>query len=148
MECSHSKLLPGSTGSYLTSEDRAFLRSLANMLASQGAFFLARLRQANDLEEFARKVTVWREGRFWSIGELLEHCTRHNWNAQIYEAWAYETAARVRQIAREIAGDAGDALLLCATAQGLMEVSYNDMMEAVSEAHELLYGEETPRCED
>jgi hypothetical protein len=90
------------TKSTLSSDDQAFLRSLADMLRTQSNFFFARWRKDPDLQMYARTVMVWRQGRFCSICELFEECARHGWNRMIFEAWAYETAAGIHRIAREL----------------------------------------------
>jgi hypothetical protein len=129
------------TESTLTFEDHAFLRSLAEMLRSQGEFFLARRREDPELQVYAGTVRVWHQGRFWSVRELFEQCARHGWNDLIFEAWAYETAVGVHRIARELEGDAREALLVYARAEGVMDVLFSEAMAAIEEARRCLYEE-------
>jgi hypothetical protein len=129
------------TESTLSSEDRVFLRSLADMLRTQSDFFLARRREDPALQVYAGTVMVWRHSRFCSVSELFEHCARHGWNDMIFEAWAYETAAGIHRIARELEGDAREALLVYARAEGVMDVLFSEAMEAIEEARHYLYEE-------
>lgn len=131
------------TSSSVNVERAAFRQDIQQMVKSMVDFALGQRQgvEGRALIELAANVRVYLDGRFQSINEIYDVCASHRWNASVYEAWAYETAQRVREQAARLGEIGAEALLMCAWL--VMEVDRDSVCEAMDEAQETLYGYRT-----
>lgn len=117
-----------------------FLEGLKVSTRSVVDYLLAELREDPALQDHAARVTAWHCGRFITVCELMDECEAHHASSLIYEAWAWETAQRARDLIRKLHGTPARALTVYAKHRGVFEVSYGEMMNARREARIALYG--------
>ncbi len=122
-------------------DDKNWREIFAQMTRSQTLFILADLVADQHLIERAGDVIIYREGRFSPVRELVAACASHKWNGTIYEAWAWETAQRIRTLLRSLDAIGARALKLYAQHSHYYEVDTGAMREAILEAKIALEGE-------
>lgn len=70
-----------------------FLEGLRTCVRSQAEFVLADIREDPDMLNVAAAVTLWRNGRFQTVKDIVDQCANHRWNAAIYEMWVFGNRA-------------------------------------------------------
>jgi hypothetical protein len=121
-------------------EDREWLQQNAQALRSQTDYLIAEHAKDACLHERAAEMTIWRDGRFISVRELVDQCASHNWNGLIYEAWVFQTACRVHDLIRTLDETVARAVKLRAQQLDYYEVDYSEMVQALEEARREIYG--------
>lgn len=115
--------------------------SIGDCFRSQVDFLLAELKDETALPDRAGDFITWRKGRFITIRELVDECGSHRYGGLVYEAWAWETARRVRAIISDLSPIAARAMVLYAKHTGTFEMDAEAMMEALRLAQRELYGD-------
>ena len=122
----------------LNETHRHWLQQFAATIRTQFDFLLAQLREDPQLYRYAAAVLIQLDGDFVTLPDLVTACGKHRWNSMVYEAWAWETAQRIRAIERRL--PALEAAALRVYAQEFYECTQGEMMEALQTARELLEG--------
>lgn len=110
-------------------------------LTTAADFIIARIRNASDIHEVAKKVLCFVDGEFISVENIEHKCFNHGWNSMVYEAWAWERQCRIHEFAQGLSQPERDALLLYAHFREPLDASSSDAQEALAEARRALYGE-------
>lgn len=110
-----------------------------NYFGSAGDFILAQIRN-EAVVEAANKVQVVVDGQLLTVARLIKQCEAHGWNSQIYEAWALETASRIRVVANKLTPIQAEALMIVGKYSGYFDVNSTEAYEAIHEAMEAMYG--------
>lgn len=129
--------------SLLTPEDKLWLAKHEEAVRSSLRFMMADLfhpRTALTMSR-AHEVIIWYEGCFYKTPELVVKLQREVPHSQIYEQWESRVYSAVQRVCKSLSEMDKKALIIVAGYDIVTEAEIvRCAREAVSEAHEALYG--------